>query len=169
MRSSRAMSMLSLQKILWMCVRAQQMSLANCVAVTPCCRITSLICCPMCMKKRGICSTCRTPGFHAHFHNKLFHAKIHWRFITASCGNVSKETLWKLVFKNSFLKSYSIELCVCVYCAFCCVDWYYIVDLYSFTYSFLLPNTNTHNLDFERTILFLGRLFFGKSLIHSSI
>ena len=51
MRSSRAMSMLSLQKILWTWVRAQQMSLANCVAVTPCCRITSLICCPMCMKK----------------------------------------------------------------------------------------------------------------------
>ena len=43
--------MLSLQKILWTWVRAQQMSLANCVAVTPCCRITSLICCPMCMKK----------------------------------------------------------------------------------------------------------------------
>ena len=27
-------------------------------------------------KKRGICSTCRPSGFHAHHINKLFHANI---------------------------------------------------------------------------------------------
>lgn len=64
-RCSKPMSMLSLRKILCICGRAQQMSFASCVAVTPFCFITSFMCCPICIKSVEFI-TCRALGFHAY-------------------------------------------------------------------------------------------------------
>ena len=51
-------------------------------------------------KKRGISSTCRPSGFHAHTTTSYSTPKR--RFITASCCVVSNEAVWKMMVKNSF-------------------------------------------------------------------